>query len=121
MLSHVDGFDGFAAPLDDAVCVRATGESANPASRASTENTNRLDISKIPFDRAPHACGFCEGGVFGPSICTPNSPVHLNLNPRPLKFAKCVAPVDQTAEASRLTSLWRAFARAIVTAGTVFR
>src|SRR4029077_3797804 len=45
---HLSGFASPPAALDGAVCAPRTGESVNPASRATTETTTRLDISNIP-------------------------------------------------------------------------
>src|ERR1700686_724454 len=46
MLFHLSGFASPPAALDGAGCAPRTGESVNPASRATTENSTRLDISK---------------------------------------------------------------------------
>ena len=47
MLFHLSGLASPAA-LGGAVCAPRTGESVNPASRATTETTKRLDISEMP-------------------------------------------------------------------------
>src|SRR5258708_22311198 len=48
MLFHLSGFPSSPAALDGAVCAPKTEESVNPARRATTETTKRLDISEIP-------------------------------------------------------------------------
>src|SRR4029077_19747316 len=48
MVVHLSCFGSSPAALDGAVCAPRTGESVNPASRATTETTTRLDISNIP-------------------------------------------------------------------------
>jgi hypothetical protein len=48
MLFHLSGFASSPVALGEAVCAPSTGESVNPAIRATTDTTKRLDISEIP-------------------------------------------------------------------------
>src|ERR1700682_5115438 len=48
MVFHLSGLASSPAALGAAVCAPRTGESVNPASRATTETTMELDISELP-------------------------------------------------------------------------